>query len=288
MNSLAENEINIFFKNNSIVSRKILSQSFGMKCEKITLQNEIIFVAKYYVSSNSKFNSIVSETNSLEYLLIKFPNLFPKVKYKSKNLLIIEYIEANNIKDKNYEIKLAKEILKLHKISNDKYGFHFDAQIGGLKQPNKYHSNWIEFFLNNRLNLIFETINKNNLMPIEINKKIEKLMNDLGNRFPKKPNISLLHGDLWSGNILFHNGELCSFIDPGIFFGHNEMEIAYLKWFKYVDTDFTNYYSNEIKIEKNYLDYEPIYQLFYCLLNIHLWERDFYLKDAIRLLNKLV
>ena len=42
--------------------------------------------------------------------------------------------------------------------SHEKYGFKFDSQIGGLKQPNDYSSNWINFFRDQRLNIIFELI----------------------------------------------------------------------------------------------------------------------------------
>ena len=288
MNKLAENQINQFISEKLITERKTLSEAFDMKCEKISLDNNEVFVAKYYQQNNKNFNSIVSEVNSLEFLCKKFPNLFPHIKYKSNNLFIMDYIENNNIKDENYQEQLAREIIKIHNTSNDSFGFEFDAQVGGLQQSNCFNLSWVNFFRENRLNMIFEKINEKSPMPKDINDKIEKIMKDLKNRLPNKPNISLLHGDLWEGNILFFNGKLVGLIDPGIFFGHNEMEIAYLVWFNYIDDKFLNYYSNEIKINKNFLDYAPIYQLFYSLLNVYLWDRDFYLKDTASLLKKII
>jgi len=213
--------------------------------------------------------------------------LFPNIKFLSKDILIIDFIEHNNVKNNNYEEVLAKEIIKLHKIKGEGYGFNFDAQIGGLKQSNIFDYNWINFFRDNRLNMIFEIINKNNPMPKHINGKIESLIKDLDNRIPKQPRISLLHGDLWEGNILFNDGRLAGLIDPGIYFGHNELEIAYLTWFKFVSSKFINYYSDEISIDKNFSEYEPIYQLYFSLLNIHLWSRE-YIKDTESLLKKII
>ena len=123
-------------------------------------------------------------------------------------------------------------------------------------------------------------------MPDFINKKIESLLKYINDFIPSRPKISLLHGDLWSGNILFNDGDLVGLIDPGIYFGHNELEISYLTWFKYIDKKFLNYYSNFIEIDKYYYKYEPVYQLYFSLLNIHLWSRE-YIKDAEMLLDKI-
>ena len=105
---------------------------------------------------------------------------------------------------------------------------------------------------------------------------------------PSKPQASLLHGDLWEGNILFNNNNFVGFIDPGSFYGHNELEIAYLRWFNppFIDKNFLDKYNNFINIEKNYLDYEPVYQLYYSLLNIYLWDNS-YIKDTDSLLKKI-
>lgn len=286
MKKIIENQITKFVSKNKIIERSILSQAFNINCEKITLDNNKSLVAKYYITENTKFNSIESETKSLIYLLKKFPHIFPSVKYYTEDLLIMDYIEHNNNIDKNYQHLLSKEILKIHSINNKNYGFEFDSQIGGLKQNNTYNSNWINFFGEQRLNMIFELINKTDSMPKDTNKLLEKLLRNLEERIPKNPKPSLLHGDLWGGNILFHNNKFAGFIDPGIYFGHNELELAYLTWFKYVDDTFLNIYSDTISLHDDYLEYEPIYQIYFSLLNVFLWNRD-YIADVNRLLNKL-
>ena len=93
---------------------------------------------------------------------------------------------------------------------------------------------------------------------------------------------------MWEGNILFKEKKFVGFIDPGSFFGHNEMEVAYLRWFNpaFVDLKFLDKYSDKIKLDKNYLSYEPIYQLYYALSNVALWDKS-YIDEVDRLLNKL-
>mgnify|MGYP006103799577 CR=1 FL=1 len=286
MKKMIENQINKFVSNRLIVDRKVLSEAFKMKCEKITLDTNEVYIAKYYKKKQNKFNSIVSETKSLYFFSNKNQLLFPSIKYSSKELLIMNYIENNNIKASNYQETLSNLITKVHCFTNEKFGFNFDSQIGGLKQPNKFNSNWVNFFRENRLNMIFEIINKSDPMPKNINVKLEQLLKNLQNLIPNKPKPRLLHGDLWEGNILFNNGKLVGLIDPGIFYGHNEMEIAYLTWFKYVNKEFLNIYKNIIPIEKNFLEYEPIYQLYYSLLNYYLWDKK-YISNISNLLIQL-
>ena len=285
MNKIAENQIANYFLDKKIEARTILSNSFNMICEKILLQNNEAFVVKYYQNKKNEFNSIISEKNSLSYLA-NITSLVPKIKFNSNELLIIDYIENNDIKDKNYQVILAEVISKIHQNTNNRYGFQFDAQIGALKQTNEFIDNWVVFFREKRLNSIFELINNDDPMTNNINQKIEKLLKNIHNLIPNNPIPRLLHGDLWAGNILYNNGKLVGLIDPGIFFGHNELEIAYLTWFNFVNEEFLKIYSNIIPIERDYFEYEPIYQLYYCLLNVHLWDR-IYIKEVEKLLNKI-
>ena len=121
-----------------------------------------------------------------------------------------------------------------------------------------------------------------------INEKINYIFKNIQNLIPDSPQPSLLHGDLWEGNILFKKNKFTGFIDPGSFFGHNEMEVAYLRWFNpsFVDMNFLNKYNNQILLDKDYLSYEPIYQLYYALCNVALWDIS-YIKEVKKLLDKI-
>jgi len=273
---------------NEIKTHELISDSFNINCLKVKLEDNKKYIVKYYLSKKQSFNAIESEINNLIFLEKNNLNFFPKIKVKNKKYLIMEFIENNNKKPQLTKNDLLKAIIKIHSIKNNKYGFGFNTQIGGLKKINNFQNNWIDFFIEKRLFYIFNLINKKNLIEKDMSKRIEGLLNKIDLLIPSDPKPSLLHGDLWEGNILFDNENFVGFIDPGSFFGHNELEIAYLRWFnpKFIDSEFLEKYNNFINIDRNYLDYEPVYQLYYSLLNVYLWNKS-YIKDSNTLLKKL-
>ena len=281
-------DIEKLINNKKIIDSKLLSDSFGIFCFKVTTQDNISFIVKFYKNANNGFNAIKSETKNLNFFDKNNIEYFPKVEFESSDYLIISFINNDNQQPNEICKDLLNAIISIHSNNFNKYGFDFDTQIGGLRQKNSWSSNWVDFYKKERLGYIFNLINKSDPMDNFLNKKIEKLLNNLHNFIPEKPKSSLLHGDLWEGNILFNEKKFVGFIDPGTFFGHNELEVAYLTWFNpnFIKNGFLERYNEIIKIDKNYKDYEPVYQLYYSMLNVYLWDR-IYVNDVRKLLNKI-
>ena len=274
--------------NKKIIDSKLLSSSFGINCFKITTSDKQDLITKFYKKKNNDFNAIVSEAKNLIFLNDLKLNFFPKVHRNNSHYLIMSFIKNNEIKPNKTEEDLLNAIISIHSNTDEKYGLNFDSQIGGIKQKNKRSNNWVDFFRDLRLGYVYELINSSYPMDGSINAKIELLLKNLGNFIPKNPRASLLHGDLWEGNILFNFKSFSGFIDPGSFYGHNEMEIAYLRWFnpKFIDNNFIEKYQERIYIDSDYMKYEFIYQLYYSLLNVYLWDRS-YIDNVSELLKKL-
>jgi len=271
----------------SIIKFKLLNISFDIACIKFQLSNNVKYISKFYVNKKNNFNAIESESKNLLYLNKKF-EFFPRLVKFNNEYLVIQYLENDNEKPDKTNRDFLEAIVKIHSVSNDLYGFGFNTQIGAIEQLNNYENTWSNFYATKRLNPIFELANSQNNMGSDINDKIYFIIKNIKNFIPDKPPALLLHGDMWDGNILFDNYKFVGFIDPGSFFGHNEMEIAYLRWFKpkFIDSDFLKKYNDYIPLEKNYLEYEFIYQLYYALCNVALWDIS-YIKEVKKLINKI-
>ena len=270
-----------------IIKYDLIQTSFDIACVKFELCSGDKYIAKYYINENKSFNAINAEKDNLKFLNKKF-NFFPKVIKYDDDYLITEYINNDNDKPNSTNEDFLESIIKIHSVSNKQYGLYFNTQIGAIKQINNFEDSWTNFYVKKRLNPMFELANKNEPMGNVINYKINYLINNIENFIPNNPTPLLLHGDMWEGNILFKEKKFMGFIDPGSFFGHNEMEVAYLRWFNpvFIDSKFLDKYNYKIKLDKNYLSYEPVYQLYYALSNVALWDKS-YIKETERILKKL-
>ena len=281
-------EIEKLLNNKKILDSKLLSDSFGINCLNIVTNDNKKFIVKYYYKKNNNFNAIKSEKDNLLFFSTLKSNYFPKIINYNDKFLIMSFIDNNGNQPNKTSDDLLNAIISIHSNKSEDYGFDFDTQIGGLRQINSKSLNWKDFYTDKRLYYIFDLINKNRPMDKEINAKIDLLIKKIDNFIPNNPTSSLLHGDLWEGNILFENKKFVGLIDPGSFYGHNELEVSYLRWFnpKFIDDNFLDKYNDHIKIDKYYLEYEPIYQLYYSLLNVYLWDRS-YIEDVRRLLKRI-
>ncbi|MGP9766065.1 fructosamine kinase family protein [Halomonas sp. AOP13-D3-9] len=152
----------------------------------------------------------------------------PEVLGLSDGWLVIESLDTVP-GGPQHEAALGEGLRGLHGVIGDAHGWHQDNACGQTPQPNAPLSDGRAFQRERRLLPLCEASHQRGLLDGELRRRIERLAHDLESWLPDAP-PSLLHGDLWSGNVL------CStkgpaIIDPAVYRHYPEVDLAMLTLF---------------------------------------------------------
>lgn len=197
----------------------------------------------------------------------------PKVKFVGKtgdfNYMLTEYIEENK-GTRQTSALFGRQLAELHKITANFYGLEYDNYIGRLKQPNAQCDNWIDFFIENRLQFQLKHAVDAGKLELKVNQHFNHLYKKLADIFPEEP-ASLLHGDLWGGNYFFDEKGKAAIFDPAVYYGNREIEIAFTHLFGGFSGDFHNAYQEAWPLEPGFSGRKDIYNLYPLLTHTNMF-----------------
>jgi len=216
-------------------------------------------------NTNSKANMFQTEYNGLKVLKDTNTIRIPNVLCFDDDFLILEFIPPSNPNNAFWEV-FGQKLSLMHKQTHSKFGLVFDNYIGSLYQDNTQNKNWTEFFIQNRLQAQLSIGNFSGTLLSDFDKLFQKLPNLFPNEKP-----ALLHGDLWSGNFLAKNGDTPMLIDPAIYYGNREMDIAMSKLFGGFNSDFYFAYNESHPLENGWEERIQICNLYPLLVHVNLF-----------------
>ena len=188
------------------------------------------------------------------------------IAYKNINnieILIIEWIDMENFDQKNLGKGLGEMHLNSSESSPKIFGYPIDGFIGLTDQKKGWENNWIDCFLNLRINPQLSIL-KSNVLDTETKNKVkEKLKSELRKH---EPINTLVHGDLWSGNVGIDKSGKGVIFDPASWWADNEVDIAMTKLFGGFRKEFYEEYHKIFPIKKGFEKRIIIYN-FYHILN---------------------
>lgn len=210
----------------------------------------------------------------------------PEVLAIGEDYLLLEYIEEG-IKRPGFFAKFGEQLAQMHSRSDLKFGFKEDNYIGSTMQPNIAKGvetkNWIDFYYNKRLLYQYKLAEKNKLVGNELKNGylvLEHRIEEILEGSEEKP--SLIHGDLWSGNYMCDIHSNPVLIDPAVYYGHREAEMAMTKLFGGFPEEFYRAYLRTKPLPQGYDYRENIYLLYHVLNHLNLFGSSYY-GQAVRL-----
>lgn len=97
----------------------------------------------------------------------------------------------------------------------------------------------------------------------------DRMMHRLDGLLPKRPEPSILHGDLWSGNFLVTKTGRAALIDPAVYYGHREADLAMTELFGGYDDAFYAAYRSAWAVEAGYADRREVYNLYHLINHLN-------------------
>ena len=220
--------------------------------------------------SSAPPNMFAIEAKGLEHLSKnKLPT--PQVILYEEGLIIMEYIEPGPPDPR----RAGEALGRLHSIPQGSFGLEYDNFIGKLEQKNGLSENWPSFFWERRVQ------DQLDIYPNRSEESIwEKLKQKLPQIIPQDIKPSLVHGDLWSGNLIWGK-DSPYFIDPAIYRADPMIELAFTELFGRFDTKFYEAYSHYCPIPTWYKDLIPLYQIYPLLVHANIFGGGYY-QSALR------
>ncbi|CAI5986394.1 unnamed protein product [Closterium sp. NIES-65] len=250
-------------------------------------------VGSFFVKTNSSAGPAMFEAEvaglqaMVEAGAIRVPRPFTAGAMPRRgSYVVMEFIEFGHLKT---QAELGRQLALMHlqgMSPNGQFGFHCDNTIGSTPQPNKWESDWVTFFREHRLGHQLKLIRKqfaDNALVASGEKLLEKLPELLGG-VEVKP--SLLHGDLWSGNIAADKEGNPVILDPATYYGHSEAEFG-MSWCASFGGSFWSAYFEVLPKQPGFEERVEIYKLYHYLNHYNLFGSS-YRSSCTSIINRFV
>jgi len=244
---------------------------------------------KYFLKSYGTNSTILqNEANGLNELAKSRTVRIPKVIAITDDSLLLEFIETGR-KANDFSELFGHQFAKMHQTTSNKFGFFENNFIGSNPQINIWKGGgWADFFWENRLLFQFKLAEQNG----HVNSEFRKLFSLLEKELPSildgtEEAPTLMHGDLWSGNFMVDENGNPVLIDPAVYYGHREADLAMTKLFGGFDSKFYSSYNSKYPLPSGWECRMDLYKLYHVLNHLNLFGSSYY-SHAISIIRKYV
>ena len=249
---------------------------------KVALDDGRRVVAKFSVSEGS----LSLEGWMLRYLQRHSRLPVPAVLHADDRLLVIDYVATSGGITPAVERHAAELLAALHQVTAPAYGLERDTLIGPLPQPNPESADWLGFFRDHRLLHMAGLARNAGRLPGRLMHRIEWLAGRLERWIEAPAPPSLIHGDMWAGNLLARDGRVAGFVDPAIYYADPEIELAFATLFGTFGTAFFEHYGALRPLRPGFFEVRrELYNLYPLLVHLRLFGGA-YLAQVTRTLDR--
>mgnify|MGYP002527069508 FL=1 len=229
------------------------------------------YFAKRYPGGESSMST--AEAHGLDWLRKAGSLRVPLVIAASSDgdpLLVLEWIDQASRADR-FDETLGRGLAALHQHGAPEFGLTANNYIGSLAQRNQPRESWSEFYARERIAPQAELARRAQRLPVDLDRSLERLIDTMSKHCGPEPNPARLHGDLWAGNLIADDRGLPCLIDPAVYGGHPEMDLAMMKLFGGFSARVFDAYREVAPFEQDFGDRVALWQLYPLLVHLNLF-----------------
>ena len=196
----------------------------------------------------------------------------PDVLHCSPRLLLMSFLPGDSHFPNRSQQHAAELLAELHQVTGPAYGLEKDTLIGGLHQPNPWTDSWLLFFRDQRLCYMGRECMRVGRFSSEFFSRLDRFSSKLDQWLLEPEYPSLIHGDVWTTNVLSSGGRITGFVDPAIYFAAPEIELAFTTLFGTFGDTFFARYQEICPIQPGFFEERrDIYNLYPLLVHVRLF-----------------
>lgn len=235
----------------------------------VNLDNKSKLVVKL---DDSKSPKLDVEGYMLRFLAENSQLPVPEVLHCMPRLLIMSFLEGESHFSALAQEHAADLLANLHQIRGPAFGLDEDTLIGGLKQPNPWTESWLNFFREQRLLYMSRECMAKGRFSKTFFSRIERFVDKLDRWLLEPEYPALIHGDVWTGNVLAQMNWVTGFLDPAIYYAAPEIELAFVTLFGTFGEPFFARYRELNLIQPGFFaERRDIYNLYPLLVHVRLF-----------------
>lgn len=193
----------------------------------------------------------------------------PEVIYAEDDMVVMEWVEGEHLKPAA-EGDCGRLVAALHDVAGPRHGFGRSTLNGRVLLESPWMSSWVEFFAEHRLRFAHRLADTTRNLPPEMTYDVLAIFDRIGDLLREPVRPSLMHGDLWTANVLSVGDRVTAFIDPSTCYGDPEFELAYVDAWQSFGPAFWDAYTARHSLDEGYRDIRRhVYALYPLLMHVY-------------------